>query len=36
VTHQFRHYLLEERGLSTATLPNCVTFIDQFLSERFR
>jgi multidrug resistance protein len=36
VTQQFRHYLLQERGLSVATLPNYVTFIDQFLSERFR
>ena len=36
VTQQFRHYLLQERGLSTATLPNYVTFIDQFLSDRFR
>ena len=36
VTQQFRRYLLQERGLSTATLPNYVTFIDQFLSERFR
>jgi len=35
-TSQFRHYLLQERGLSTATLPNYVTFIDQFLSDRFR
>ena len=36
VTQQFRRYLLQERGLSTATLPNYVTFIDLFLSERFR
>jgi len=36
VTQQFRLYLLQERGLSTATLPNYVTFIDQFLSDRFR
>ena len=36
MTQQFRHYLLQERGLSTATLPNYVTFIDQFLSDRFR
>jgi site-specific recombinase XerD len=36
VAHQFRHYLLQERGLSTATLQNYVPFIDQFLSERFR
>jgi site-specific recombinase XerD len=36
VTHQFRRYLLQERGLSTATLKNYLPFIDQFLSERFR
>jgi site-specific recombinase XerD len=36
VTHQFRRYLLQERGLSTATLQNYIPFIDQFLSERFR
>jgi site-specific recombinase XerD len=36
LTHQFRRYLLQERGLSTATLQNYVPFIDQFLSERFR
>src|SRR5258708_38631809 len=36
VAHQFRRYLLQERGLSTATLQNYVHFIDQFLSERFR
>ena len=36
VTHRFRRYLLQERGLSTATLQNYVPFIDQFLSERFR
>ena len=36
VTHQFRRYLLQDRGLSTATLQNYVPFIDQFLSERFR
>jgi site-specific recombinase XerD len=36
VAHQFRRYLLQERGLSTATLQNYVPFIDQFLSERFR
>jgi site-specific recombinase XerD len=36
VTHQFRRYLLQERGLSAATLQNYVPFIDQFLSERFR
>jgi hypothetical protein len=36
VAHQFGRYLLQERGLSTATLKNYVPFIDQFLSERFR
>jgi integrase/recombinase XerD len=36
VAHQFRRYLLQERGLSTATLQNYVPFIDQFLAERFR
>ncbi len=36
VTHRFGRYLLQERGLSTATLQNYVPFIDQFLSERFR
>src|SRR5260370_30504952 len=36
VTHQFQHYLLQERRLSKATLQNYVPFIDQFLSERFR
>jgi len=36
VTNQFRRYLLQERGLSTATLQNYIPFIDQFLSERFR
>src|SRR5882724_1446638 len=35
VNHQFRRYLLQERGLSTATLQNYVPFIDHFLSERF-
>src|SRR4029077_7434358 len=36
VTDQFRRYLLQDRGLSTATLQYYVPFIDQFLSERFR
>jgi site-specific recombinase XerD len=36
VTHQFGRYLLQERGLSTATVQYYVPFIDQFLSERFR
>ena len=33
---EFRRYLLQERGLSTATLKYYVSFVDQFLSERFR
>jgi len=33
--HKFRHYLLQERGLSPATLLNYVPPIEQFLSERF-
>jgi site-specific recombinase XerD len=36
ITDEFRRYLLEQRGLSGATLQNYVPFIDQFLSERFR
>ena len=36
ITNEFRRYLLQERGLSRATLQNYVPFIDQFLSERFR
>jgi hypothetical protein len=36
VVHQFQRYLLQERGLSTATLQDYIPFIDQFLSERFR
>ena len=36
ITDEFRRYLLQERGLSRATLQNYVPFIDQFLSERFR
>ena len=36
VADQFQRYLLQERGLSMATLQNYVPFIDQFLSERFR
>lgn len=31
----FRRYLLEERGLSKATLRNMSCFIDQFLAEQF-
>jgi site-specific recombinase XerD len=36
ITDEFRRYLLQERGLSRATLQNYVPFVDQFLSERFR
>lgn len=34
--HEFRHYLLQERGLSPATLLNYAPPIEQFLSEQFR
>jgi site-specific recombinase XerD len=34
--YEFRRYLIQERGLSTATLQYYVPFIGQFLSERFR
>jgi site-specific recombinase XerD len=36
ITDEFRRYLLQERGLSAATLQYYVPSIDQFLSERFR
>jgi site-specific recombinase XerD len=36
ITDEFLRYLLQERGLSRATLQYYVPFIDQFLSERFR
>jgi site-specific recombinase XerD len=36
LTKNYGRYLLEERGLSQATVINYVPFIDQFLSERFR
>lgn len=36
VIDEFRHYLSQERGLSTATLQYYVSFTEQFLSERFR
>jgi site-specific recombinase XerD len=35
VIAEFRRYLLQERGLSQATLHNYVPVIEQFLSERF-
>jgi site-specific recombinase XerD len=36
IADEFRRYLLEERGLSEATLRYYISFIEQFLSERFR
>ena len=36
MVEEFRCYLLQERGLSTATLQNYLPVIEQFLSERFR
>lgn len=36
ITCDFQRYLLQERGLSAATLRYYVPFIEQFLSERFR
>lgn len=36
MVEEFRCYLLQERGLSTATLHNYLPVIEQFLSERFR
>jgi site-specific recombinase XerD len=36
VVGDFRRYLLQERGLSQATLQNYAPVIEQFLSERFR
>ena len=35
ITAQYRRYLLEERGLSTATVRNYLPHIDQFLSASF-
>lgn len=32
---EYRHYLVRDRGLSAASLPNYLSFIDQFLRERF-
>jgi site-specific recombinase XerD len=34
--NNYERYLLEERGLTRATIANNVSFIDQFLSARFR
>jgi site-specific recombinase XerD len=36
VIDEFRRYLSQERGLSTATVQYYVSFTEQFLSERFR
>lgn len=36
IVEEFRCYLLQERGLSTATLHNYLPVVEQFLSERFR
>jgi site-specific recombinase XerD len=36
IIYEFRRYLLQQRGLSTATLQYYVPFIEQFLSEGFR
>ena len=35
LAEDYRHYLLQERGLSQATAINYLPFIEQFLSERF-
>ncbi len=35
ITNEFRHYLLQERGLSPLTLLNYVPVVEQFLAERF-
>jgi len=35
IADEFRHYLLQERGLSVSTLQNYLSFIDQFLSEEY-
>jgi site-specific recombinase XerD len=35
IVAEFRHYLLQERGLSAATLLNYVPVVEQFLAERF-
>jgi site-specific recombinase XerD len=36
IKDEFRRYLLEQRGLSEATLRYYISFSDRFLSERFR
>ena len=35
IADEFRHYLLQERGLSVSTLQNYLPFINQFLSEEY-
>src|SRR5580704_7489220 len=35
ITNEFRHYLLQERGLSPLTLLNYLPVVEQFLSDRF-
>jgi len=32
---EYRHYLVQQRGLSLASLPNYLSYVEQFLSERF-
>jgi site-specific recombinase XerD len=34
-THEYRRYLIQERGLAETTVPHYVTFAEQFLSDRF-
>jgi len=32
---EYRHYLVRQRGLSAASLPNYLSFVDRFLRDRF-
>lgn len=32
---EYRHYLVQQRGLSLASLPNYLSYVEQLLSERF-
>ena len=32
---EYRHYLVQQRGLSMASLPNYLSYVEQFLCERF-
>jgi site-specific recombinase XerD len=32
---EYRRYLVQQRGLSESSLPNYISFVEQFLSERF-